>query len=127
MISIKDYSICVSFKECPNLHYEFDFSTFFNRHLAKDAVEYFRAKYEKGTTLSYLAVLSTALSHYDDYLREMNYSGPNYFDDEEKTLYSDYLHSLSGDNGEKYSEKYIHFLIYASKSISQSKQEEGEI
>lgn len=126
MITTNEHSIRVSFDECPNLFYEFDFSSFFNQHLAKDAVECIKEKYKKGTTLSYLAVLSTALSHYDEYLRKMNYSGPNYFDDDDRALYSDYLHSLSGDNGEKYSEKYIRFLVYASKRVSNSITNEGE-
>lgn len=123
MIENNDLHFTIHDTSCPNLHYEFDFSGFYNQNLAKDVVLLLKQKYAHGVSLNYLSVLSTAFVHYDNYLRKSMCSNSEYSLRNNRSIYSDYLHALLGKDGKKYSDRYIRFLIYASKSILLFKEE----
>lgn len=118
MISINNLCVTLSSGDCPNLHYKFDFSGFFNQHFAKDCVRFFKIKYENGVSTAYLSVLSTAFFRYDDFLRKNDISGSVYYNESEKNQYFDYLNSLYRNDERAYSKKYIHFLTFVPGHLS---------
>ena len=87
MIRIINLCVTISAPDCPNLSHTFDFSDFYNHHLAKECVEILERKYESGVSVTYLSVLSIALRHYDDYLKVNHYSGIISYTENERMKY----------------------------------------
>ena len=116
MIEIDKLRITITASDCPNLHYEFDFSGFYNKNLARECVKLFKQKYDQGVSLTYLRVLSTAFVHYDKYLKKSNYSGKISYSANDKKKYLNYLNTLCNYNN-PYSKRYINFLSYVPEKI----------
>ncbi|MGN0672020.1 MAG: hypothetical protein ACI4KE_05240 [Anaerovoracaceae bacterium] len=126
MIKVDNLHITISAIDCPNLHYEFDFSDFNNQHLAKECVRLFERKYEDGVSITYLSVLSTALSRYDNYLQMNNNSGIIHYTENERRGYFNHLNSLYNSDERVYSKNYINFLAYVPCHLCENKENDYE-
>lgn len=122
MIKVDNLHITISASDCPNLHYEFNFSDFYNQHLAKSCVDIFERKYADGVSITYLSVLSTAFTHFDDYLRANNHSGIIHYTENERSGYFNHLNSLYNSDERVYSKNYINFLAYAPCHLTGNKE-----
>lgn len=118
MIEIDKLTITITASDCPNLHYQFDFSDFYNKNLARECVKLLSRKYDQGVSLTYLRVLSTALVHYDSYLRKNRHSRKLTYSVSDKRKYLNHLNSLLSDDSRPYSKKYINFLAYVPGKLN---------
>lgn len=118
MIRIINLCVTISAPDCPNLSHTFDFSDFYNHHLAKECVEILERKYESGVSVTYLSVLSSALRHYDDYLKVNHYSSIISYTENERMKYYNHLNSLYKKDEHVYSRNYIRFLAFVPCLLS---------
>lgn len=126
MIKIDKLHITITASDCPNLSYQFDFSEFYNKNLARKCIDLFKQKYEQGVSLTYLRVLSTAYVHYDRYLRINNHSSKLLYSPKEKTKYLDHLNTVLSINNKPYSKQYIDFLAYAPNKLENREEQTNE-
>lgn len=126
MIEIDKLTITITASDCPNLHYQFDFSGFYNKNLARECVNLLSKKYDQGVSLAYLRVLSTALVHYDKYLKKSNYSRKISYSVSERRKYLNYLNLLYIDENKPYSNRYMNFLAYVPSKLNIGEEEENE-
>lgn len=126
MIEIDKLAITISAADCPNLHYRFDFSDFYNKNLARECVKLLSRKYDQGVSLTYLRVLSTALVHYDSYLRKNRLSKKLPYSASDKRKYLNHLNSVCINDNKLYSKKYINFLAYVPGKLNTGEEEGNE-
>lgn len=51
MLFIDNLRITITASDCPNLRYQFDFSGFYNRNLARKGVKLLKHKYDQGVSI----------------------------------------------------------------------------
>ena len=117
MIKIHNLCVTISALDCPNLHYKFDFSGFYNQYLAEECVRLFEQKYENGVSVTYLSVLSTAFTHFGEYLQANQCTGIISYTENERMRYYSHLNSLYKKDERVYSRNYIRFLAFVPRLL----------
>lgn len=126
MLFIDNLRITITASDCPNLRYQFDFSGFYNRNLAREGVKLLKHKYDQGVSIHYLSTISTSFVHYDSYLRKNKQSRKVSYPPSEKIRYLYYLNGLYSDDNNLAFRRYINFLAYTPEKLNIKELHENE-